>query len=287
MKTSLLHSFSAVCAAAFLCSTPQAAAYMIILDMDVSTAPAPPPPGPLPGLPGPATGFESSLMVTSGTTVTVVAYLVNMSSTQVFDTVGIDINHTLPGDTATATIIPGTTLAGMLAGSVTAGAIDLFSIAATAPGAALTPGPLTPLAPYAGNIGGAGYFDSTLAPAPGGQFAGIGFTPGLAPLSYIDVLGFDITVTGAPGDLVTLDPTGVFLPGAYGSGFPPFGVPTSPGGEALYDSVSGSTSGVASPSGTFVGGTITIVPEPATTTLLGLGLLGFTLRRKPVTLSAS
>ena len=96
-----------------------------------------------------------------------------------------------------------------------------------------------------------------------------------------DLMGWDVTVTGAPGDKITFAPSGVFASGgAYGPGTKPFGVvPPFPGGDALYDSASGATiAQMIPPIGTF---TVTIaVPEPTSGLFLGSILLSFVFSRR-------
>lgn len=244
--------------------------YTVFLDMDVSTSPAPPPgPG---GPPSPPLGIESTIGVTSGTTVTVIAYIQHATGAASFDAVGMDIQYKLPADTATATYVPGTNLAGGITTvAFPPAGFDLVAAAPAPPGALLTSAGLAPpIAPYSFNVGGSGIFDAM----PGSYFGGFG--TGLSG-TYFDVMGFDFLVTGSPGDVVTLDPVGIFLPGSYGAGTPPPGVPflPGPGAEAVYDSVTGLTT-----PGLFVGGTITIIPEPSSVMLVSLGLIGFSLRRR-------
>ena len=126
-------------------ATPQAWSYILILDMDVTTAPGPPPPGPLPGPPGPGTGFEPTLAVTSGSTVTVIAYIVSTTgASPAFDSIGIDISYGLPGDTATIGA-PGPPLAGTFA-AAGAGGFSSDLAVPIPPGAPVGPGgPLIPL----------------------------------------------------------------------------------------------------------------------------------------------
>lgn len=97
--------------------------------------------------------------------------------------------------------------------------------------------------------------------------------------------GVTFTATGSPGDSVTVTPSGIFTPLAGASATPGApglflggsGLGIAVGGDAAYDSVSGTT--VPAASTIFIGGTITIVPVPAstaaTTGVLCLLFLGF------------
>lgn len=248
-------------------------AYTVYLDMDVGTPVGPPPPPGSGPLPDPPPGMDASISVTSGTTITIIAYIVHSTGTATFDSVGIDINHTLPGDSALAVPVAGTNFAGGLAGAGPPGTIgDLVAAVPTGPGAPLASAGLPPMPPAAGSIGGSGMFDST----PGASFGGFGAGAGPPSVgTYYDVMGMDFTITGAVGDVVTFMPSGIFTPGFFGPGTPPPVVPLTVGGDAVYDSLGGFTS-----AGAYVGGTVTIVPEPSVLMLIGFGCLGLFLRHR-------
>lgn len=244
-------------------------AYMIVLDLDASTVPTPPKTGPLLGPPSPANGFESAISVTSGSPVTVTAYVVFITGTVVFDHIGLDFNWGLSTDTAT--LMPTTApLAGTLSSDFFYGPFlsisrDLTTAIPVTDGDALIP--LSPglaaLPGFTSNIGGAGYYDPAVGSAgPFGQFQGFGGPTPPAPLSYVDLWGMTFTATGSPGDVVTIDPSGIFEPG---TGAPSMLPTLISGGEGLFDSVGGTVY-----TGSYVtGNTITIsIPEP------GAGLLG-------------
>ena len=237
---------------------------IIILDMDPSTAP-------IAGLPaGPSTGFESTIGVTPGSTVTVIAYLVPETSI-LFDSFGMDMNFGAPGDTAVATPDPGTSLAGSTAslGAGGTGSLDLFSGGTVIGGTPLS-SPIIPLpavAPFTGNLGGVGYYD----PSPLGRFSGLGALPTLGV--PIDIFGQDFTITGSVGDSVSIMPSGIFVPGVSPPLTPPTARLLGAGTDALYDSFSGATI-----STTFIGGSVVLVPEPGCQTILMLAgtlALGF------------
>lgn len=278
-----------------LVSASTMAQLTVILDLDISTAPGPPAvPGPLSLPAGPATGFESSISVTSGTAVTVIAYVVQAdlgfpggSVPVAFDSLGLDLNWGAVGDTAA--LVPITSpLAGLLAGITGSGlsedyALGAFpSVASVAPGDPLATVGTVPIPGYSASIGGAGFADITPAPGtpgPPGEFSGFGSTPPVGtPATYFDVFGVTFLATGSPGDSVTVTPSGIFLastlaagvPGLLGGGSGPLFPDT--GGDAAYSSVGGATI-----SGTmFIGGTITIIPEPSITVAVAAGLcLGF------------
>lgn len=265
----------------------------IILDMDVSTPPGPGPvPGPLFGPAGLATGFEPGITVTSGSSVTVIAYVVQadlgspLGAAVPFDSIGLDLSWGTAGDTA---LLAPTTpaLAGFLSSTTPLAenyAIGTFPLptAPVVPGVPLAPAGVGALPGYTGNIGGAGSADIVLpgSPFPPGQFGGFGAPGLLPPGSYFDVFGVTFTAIGAPGSSVTLTPSGIFVP-------PTIPTPGAPGlasagllsavlGDATYDSVTGLTDSFTGLPTIFIGGTITIVPEPSTTAAVASGLcLGF------------
>lgn len=259
MKTKF---FAVLLALAFGFVPTLLSADFIILDMDPSTAPVPGFP------PGPGTGFESSITVTSGSTVTIVAYLVP-STPIIFDSFLTDINWGTVGDTATAFAVPATTFAGGVAG-LGAPSIDFFAGGPTGPGVPLLPGPFAPIPGYASNIGGVGFFDAPI----GANFGGLGVTPPAGTL--FDIHGLDLTVLGAPGSSVSVMPSGLFDPFGVTPGLPTPGRPLLIGGDALYDQLSGFTTPTF-----FVGGSIFIaIPEPGSAIVLSLAAIGLIARRR-------
>ena len=249
-------------AIAFVIAPQPTNADVIILDMDPSTVP-------IPGFPpGPGTGFESSITVAPGATVTVVAYLVP-STPIIFDSFLTDINWGAPGDTAAAFAVPATTFAGGTAG-LGAPSIDFFAGGPTGPGVPLLPGPFPAFPPFVANIGGAGFFDATM----GANFGGVGAFPPAGTL--FDIHGLDLTVFGSPGSSVTLMPSGLFDPVGVTPGLPTPGRALILGGDALYDQLSGFTTPT-----TYMGGTIFIaIPEPGAAIALSVAAVGLMLRRR-------
>ena len=124
----------------------------------------------------------------------------------------------------------------------------------------------SPIAGFASSLSGAGITD--LSATVDEQFRGFGgITP--TPLGYLDIYTALFSVEGSPGDTVTLMPSGIFSPVTT---TPSVTTLSSPAlistGDAAYNSLTGST--VPSSATTFVGGTITVVPEPSALAFLGL-----------------
>jgi len=230
-----------------------AGAYTITLDMDASLA-----------------GIQSSVAVTSGSTITVTGWLTSTTGTALFDHVGLDLGWSKPGELASLSVVAGSPLAGSLAG-VAGPSLDLFTSAVVAPSSSLSLGTLGASGANAFNLGGFGYFDSSAT-----LYGGLG-SPFGPPGTAVDVFTVDFVVTGVAGSSVTMDPSGIFVPGIYAS-LPPLTI----GGDALWDSI---VTLFTFP-GAFTGGTVLVVPEPGAGLLLALGV-GLALRRRRPGRSAS
>lgn len=208
-------------------------------------------------------GVQTSVGVTSGSSVTVKAlYMADTGATASLfgDVVGVDINWGLASDMATATYTtPGGAVAGPVAG--VAGVLDFFGGGATSPGLVLTGGGLgVGVAGFTMNAGGAGLVDAGGLDGFGGALGNFSPAPGL-----VDIMGWDFTVSGSPGEIVTFAPSGVL--GA---------VAPVPGGSIFFDADAGP---LWSPE-TISGGFIVIVPEPSTSIALAASCLALFHRRK-------
>ena len=167
--------------------------YVLVVDIDALT------PGPgmgapgataasgLPPTAGPPDSIDTSAFVTSGTTLTMVVYLMKAPGPPLpaFSSVGADLNWGAAGDTATLTPVPGSLLAGGFAGNgatpLPGSSEDFFAPGTFLTiGGPLTPGPAPPVAGFASNFGGVGYSDSSFLPA-GAFFSGFGSAGGFAP----------------------------------------------------------------------------------------------------------
>jgi len=282
MTTTSLQKTLATCAVSglVLIAPHTANAYTLALDMDLST-PVPGTGAPGPGFgtgfpPGPADGFDSTIVVPSGSVVTMTAYLVTdpgASPLPAWDSIGATVDFGFTGDTAIATPTVGMTFSGGTSGLGAAGgpgaSLDVIGGAPVPIGSPLTPLGLIPTTPTAGASLGGAYHDPVLAP-----FGGLGTAGATGALFMFDIFSVSFTVVGSPGDTATFAPVGVFRP--IGAPAPPF---LAPGGDALYDGLTGTTIAATAP---ILPGTVIIapVPEPGSSALLGLGLLMLGLRRR-------
>lgn len=198
---------------------------------------------------------ETSVLVASGTPVILKAiFSADGPPPVIADVISLSLSFT---GTAVAAFTD--VKAGPVAGLGGGGAsFDTWGIAPVAPGDSLTP-----------FFAGPGLIDSTGYEDPGLAFGGLFGMPGLGVPH--DLLGWEFTITGAPGDSVTFVPGGGF-DSAFGASGPSapgsdmFGVFATPGSGFTPASVSGIT--------------ITIVPEPSTSLLAGLGIAGLLFRRR-------
>jgi hypothetical protein len=242
----------------------------IILDVDSTTA-----------------GPQATIAVTSGTVVTVTAYVVAdplMPSPFAFDGVGLDLSWAFPGDTATVSAPSAAAgpLASFGSGPPATPSLEFVTLTPITGGSALTSLGVPTLFPGTTNFGGSGFFDPFGGAPP--FFSGMAFFP--APPPAVELMSWSLTVTGSPGDFVTVHPSGIFSP------VPPLAPPgpATPtvlpmtGGGSLYNStIPMSIFQFGPPVSTF---TITIVAVPEASAFLFGGMVSvglgaaYALRRR-------
>ena len=241
----------------------QAVASMFAIDLDPTTflPPASPPGQPL--------MIESNITVSSGTTLLVdVVFVPDPIPAPRVDGFGVDVNWGVSGDTAN-----------LFAGDVTlrmpgctvfnGGCTDIVEGAAlhTTASGVLDKGTLNPAAGFSSSLGGVGVYDQSR-----GHFSGI-TNPINVPFPVAQI---EFTVTGAPGSVVTLQPSGI-----VNSAMPSGSVPIFDLDEEASFAFDQTADKLLSADISALGATIQIsaVPEPSGFVGLGFLCLALGLRR--------
>lgn len=212
-------------------------------------------------------GIQSSVSVNSGVPFSVGVFYVSIEPLN-FDRVGVDISFNKDTDTGSLTQF-GPFFAGDLAGFPA----ESFDGSPVFPGVPLFPMFIFPPAPgFSETVGPAGYYDPTGISSFG--FGGTGLF--LPPGGTVQLMTVEFTISGSLGQTATLLPSGILDPLVPSGDFIPGPQNFIPFGEAVFD---GSGSPVPITGGSFIGGSVTIVPEPSGSLLALLGL-GVVMRRR-------